>query len=173
MIILDTISITDLEKLRCWRNQPEIRRWCRQTGLIEEAQQKKWFERISTDPSIRMYSIVAHEIPFPANLDLIGVCGLTDITPVHNTAEFSIYIAENQRRGYATEALKQLLEIGFNELNLNRIWGETFEGNPGMKLYEKLGFQKEGKLRQTYWKDGAYQDSYIYSMLRGDFMTAQ
>ena len=166
---------TILEKgawlFRVWRNDTRINRWCRQYGLIDEISQGKWLNKIATDPSIMMYSIYT---PTDNQVDdyitLQGVCGFTGITPVHNSAEFSIYIdPDKHKMGYGKAALQTLLHHGFEDLNFNRIWGESFDKNPAMSLYDKLGFQKEGTLRETYYKEGQYWDSHIYSLIRSDW----
>lgn len=165
-VVLEPIRRKLADDLRLQRNKPEIRRWCRQVGLIEEAEQEAWADRLGKDPSIRMFAI-CDVLDLPT---VVGICGLTSILPVHNSAEFSIYIfTDCQRKGYARAALKTLIRHGFLELNLNRIWGETFEGNPGARLYEQLGFVKEGDLRETYYKDGKYINSSIWSILRKDY----
>jgi len=170
---LDTIRGYDVEYLRKCRNNPLVHNWCRQVGLIDTISQDSWMQRISDDIKIRMYTI-QHEKAFEdhgTSYHTIGLCGFTGITPTHNTAEFSIYIDPDcQKKGYATAALKTLIRHGFEDLNFNRIWGETFDANPGIKLYEKLGFKKEGTLRETYYKQGNYINSHIYSILKKDFI---
>jgi diamine N-acetyltransferase len=104
-------------------------------------------------------------------LDTVGICGLTSIDHVGRTAEFSILInSVFRRKGLAGKALKTLLWHGFSDLNLNLIWGETFVGNPAISLYERLGFTKEGTLRERYFKEGAYIDTHVYSIKRDEFI---
>jgi RimJ/RimL family protein N-acetyltransferase len=101
----------------------------------------------------------------------IGVCGLTDIDYIHRKAEFSIYVApEAQKHGHGENALRCLLDFGFKDLGLNRIWGETYEGNVGLKLYPKVGFVEEGHLRESYYKKGEFIDSYIFAILRDEWL---
>ena len=150
----------NLEKYREWRNDPAVSDWCRQTDFISQFGQEKWFEKVMQDGSVKTYEI-------RDEYTCVGVCGFTSITPVHNTAEFSIYISrELQRNGYGEAALRKLISHGFNDLNFNRIWGESFEGNPATGLYEKLGFTKEGTLREAYYKNGKYINSSIWSLLK-------
>jgi len=148
------------------RNSPEIRDWCRQTGLIDDNQQKNWLEKISEDPSIRMYAICLEN-------KVLGICGLTDIDHLNQRAEFSLYIfPAEQRKGYAKSALKALFDHGFSELNLNTIWGETFAGNPAMKLFQSIGMQMEGKRRNFYFKNGKFIDAFLVSITREEFQNA-
>ena len=162
------IFLTFIEKsvgvrLNGMRNLPAIRDWCRQTGLIDEFQQAKWLEKISIDPKIRMYSICRGD-------KVVGVCGLTDIDHLNQRAEFSLYIfPKQQKQGYAKVALHLLLAHGFGELNLRTIWGETFVGNPAMKLFQAMGFQLEGRRRNFYFKNGRFLDADLISMTREEF----
>lgn len=148
---------------RMWRNTLEVRSWCRQYTAIDENQHKKWLEKISFDPTIKMFGIAKDDIE-------IGVCGLTSINHVNQSAEFSLYIAPKyQRKGLGKLAMKALLTHGFNDFNLNRIWGETFFGNPALKMFSDLGMKTEGRMRETYFRDGKWIDSFIVSILRREF----
>lgn len=101
---------------------------------------------------------------------MVGVAGLTSLDSLNQTAEFSLYIApEYQQRGYGKAALKELVKVGFEDWNLYRIWGETFDGNPAAKMFESIGFRKEGTLRGTYYKEGRHINSHIYSITRPDY----
>ena len=150
-------------KAQDWRNDPEVRRWCRQTGLITEQHHNNWLKRIE-DPDLDMFGIYVNQ-----SYDAVGVCGLTGIDLVHSKAEFSLYIAPRYRgAGYASGALKTLLRYGFDELGLNIVWGEVLDPNPARALFEKLGFVKEGTLRDRYYKAGRFWDSHMISIKRSE-----
>lgn len=143
-----------------WRNMALVFKWCRQYTLVDEISHRRWLEAITTDPKIKMYGITADK-------EVVGVCGLTSIDRVNQNAEFSLYIAPNwQRRGYGKKALYTLVKHGFEDHNLHRIWGETFDGNPAAGMFEGLGFTKEGTLRESYFRSGRFIDSHIYAILR-------
>jgi len=148
---------------RRWRNQPEIYKWCRQRTLISQGAHEAWLQRIQSDSSIQMYGIYNDNAA-------IGVCGLTSLDYANRTAEFSLYIApEYHRKGYGREALVKLCKVGFEDMGLHRIWGETFEGNPAAKMFESIGFKKEGTLRGSNWKWGRHIDSHVYGLLANEF----
>jgi RimJ/RimL family protein N-acetyltransferase len=158
------------EQAREWRNNEKVRRWCRQDGLITKAQHADWLEKIHTDPSIEMFGIVEAFKDAPSDIKPVGVCGLTSIDMKNSKAEFSLYIApEHRGKGYGKLGLTLLLSHGFNGLGLGRIWGEVFDGNPAMVIFEELEFVREGLQRQTYWKGGKYIDTHIISILREEF----
>ena len=69
--------------------------------------------------------------------------------------------------GYAEESCQLLLDYGFKELCLNKVWTEIYEFDDKKKaLYGKFGFQQDGLLRQNYWYDGKWWDSRILSLLK-------
>jgi UDP-4-amino-4,6-dideoxy-N-acetyl-beta-L-altrosamine N-acetyltransferase len=162
---LTTLESEHLESARVWRNNEKIRKWCRQTDIISLFDQYNWYNRMRADSSIKMYVIETEK--GRSKFMPIGVCGLTSIDTHNRRAEFSLYIApEYQRQGHSKAALKTLLKHGFNNLNLNLIWGETFDGNPAAKMFEQLGFVKEGTRREFYFKEGRYIDAHLYSVKR-------
>ena len=158
------IEHENLEQLREWRNDPDIYKWCRQITLLSRQNQIDWFDYQSEAENILMFYIKSK-----TGLGL-GVCGLTSIDYICRRAEFSLYIQpEECGNGYGGEALTMLLNVAFNDLNLNLVWGESFEGNPAMKMFEKIGFKKEGIRRQFYYKDGKYVDAHLCSITRSEF----
>lgn len=167
-VSLRTIDLQDLPRLRKWRNSFAIWKWCRQNDLINTENHESWYKKQAVDKSVKMYGIVDphHEIPDR----LVGVCGLTDIDLINRRAEFSLYIdPTEQNKGYGSKALKTLFHHGFMNLGLNCIWGETFEGNPAGKMFEKIGMKVEGSRRDFYFREGKFIPAHLYSILRSDW----
>ncbi|WP_291634364.1 GNAT family protein, partial [Clostridium sp.] len=80
----------------------------------------------------------------------------------------------NRGRGYAKEALRLTIDFGFEELNLHRIELTVLEYNePAIKLYERLGFKREGVYREFIHRDGKRYDMYLYGMLRPEWDSMQ
>jgi RimJ/RimL family protein N-acetyltransferase len=164
-VLLGTIDTDHNELLRRWRNDYRVWRFCRQNNLISELAQESWYERQEKDPSIQMYMIKT------ASSQCVGVAGLTSIETINRRAEFSLYIApEYRRNGYATEALKTLVSHGMNNLGLYSIWGEAFDGNPSMKIFQALGLVKEGTKRSAYFRSGRFIDAHLYSIVFPDWL---
>lgn len=153
-----------------WRNDPRINAWTRQNGLISEADQSNWFKKIETDNTIQMFGVLACADPERPSAGIsVGTMGLTSISPIHGTAEFSLLIGpEYQNNGYGKAALIELLKYGFKHMRLNCIWGETFETNHALKMFLSLGMKEEGRLRSRYFKNGEYKDSIMVSILESE-----
>ncbi len=68
--------------------------------------------------------------------------------------------------GYATEAAEALLQFGFAELRLHRIWAEALAANENsIRVLEKLGMRQEGRLREKEFFKGRFWDTVIYGIL--------
>ena len=73
-------------------------------------------------------------------------------------------------RGIAITALRILLDYAFTVRNLERIYAEVYGFNQrSMRLMERVGFQKEGILRQHEIHNGARQDMHFFGMLKAEF----
>jgi len=151
--------------MRAWRNSYAVWKWCRQHDVISDQDHDRWLKRQSEDPSIRMYLVYADKLSTP-----VGVCGFTSIDYVNRRAEFSLYI-DPQKRGnaYGREALRTLVTHGFRNLGLNGIWGESFSGNPAIKMFKDIGFSEEGIRRAFYFRDGKFIDAHLISVLESEW----
>jgi len=166
-VFLTAVEKENLEQLREWRNDPELRRYFREYKELSSEMQKRWYEnRVLGDPDQ-----VNFEIHDKDSKKLIGHCGLYYIEWMHQHAEFGIYIGEEsfRSRGYGSDTLRTLVRYGFEQLNLNRIWCEVYDNNTSIEMYRHIGFKDEGILRQKVFKDGKYLDAYVLSMLREEY----
>jgi RimJ/RimL family protein N-acetyltransferase len=74
-----------------------------------------------------------------------------------------------RRKGFALETYEAMITFLFEELELNRLSLITLATNhSAVSLYEKLGFIKEGILRQAFYRGTEYVNGLIYSKLRND-----
>jgi ribosomal-protein-alanine N-acetyltransferase len=157
-------STEDIDTLFELRNNPLVWRWCRQRGPLHyDAHLLYWSNIMERDESSRFYLV--------KNMgNIIGCAGFTSINHINSRAEFSLYIDPSiQGVGLGEAALKTLFSFGFNMLNFNSIWGESYDENPAMKLFEKIGMKKEGIRRQFYFREGKYLDAHLYGILRSEF----
>ena len=99
-----------------------------------------------------------------------GVISLKDINWDSGVAELGYLIDETfQSKGVATEAVRQIVKIAFNEGNLNKIKATTIVQNvPSYRVLEKNSFKKEGVLRQEFLVQGKLHDVFLWSLLKSD-----
>lgn len=170
-VSLAPLDSTDMGWVREGRNDHNVWKWCRQHNFISDAEQIRWFNRQSEDPTIKMWKIVCQSDEKKAP---IGVCGLTSIDYVNRRGEFSLWIKPAlQGRGLGKVALSLLLEHGFSNFGLNLIWGESFAGNQAIRMFEALGFKRDGLRRAFYFRDGRFIDAHLYSILAEEFYASR
>ena len=150
--------------MKKWRNDKITRNHTREYRLLNMINQKHWFETIHKDnpPKFLMFGVT------DKRKKLVGVCGLTYIDWKNRHAEISniLSMVNWQRTKEAKNTLELLIDYGFNELNLHRLWVEIFDTIPeNVKLFERMKFVKEGKLRDKLWRNSKWHNSFIYSKL--------
>ena len=73
-------------------------------------------------------------------------------------------------QGYATEAGRALVDWSFENMNLHRMHSEADTRNLGSdRVLQKLGFQREGTLRENCIVNGVISDSWVYGLLRREW----
>jgi RimJ/RimL family protein N-acetyltransferase len=103
---------------------------------------------------------------------LIGYAGLTSISAANQSGEYFIFIGEKAQwgQGVGTAVTKQILDLAFTSLQLNRVMLTVSEGNTGgLRAYTKAGFLVEGRLRQAACRRGVFHDKIVMSVLKTDW----
>lgn len=97
---------------------------------------------------------------------ILGAIGLHDRDD--DKAELGYWMGKPfWNKGYITEAATALIDFGFNELQINKIYATYFLDNPASgRIMEKTGMEKEALLKQHLKKDGKYIDVMMYSILK-------
>lgn len=101
----------------------------------------------------------------------IGVCGLIGISWEHKNGELIYWIGKPYwGKGYTTEAARELVRFGFEDLGFERISVGCFTRNKASsRVIEKLGFKYEGCFRHEFLKEDEFLDVYHYAMLRAEY----
>ncbi len=112
-----------------------------------------------------VFAIVSAE-----NRSLMGAIVLT-IDRQHARAELGYWIGKPYwSQGYGTEAAREMLRFGFEDLKLNRVQSTVFPSNPASgKILIKVGMTLEGTLRNYVKKWGRSQDLEMYSILASEY----
>lgn len=101
----------------------------------------------------------------------VGWCGLTHWDSVHRSASLGYCLNEAAwGHGYATEAAHALLRWAFDTLDLNRVQAEADTRNAASaRVLEKIGFVREGTLREDCVVNGDVSDSWVFGLLRREW----
>ncbi len=158
----------DLSLIKDWRNkQMDI---LRQNQKLTNDDQDRYWERISFGNQERLLAIVDE------TGDLIGYGGLVHVDYVSQKGEISFLLdpklseSDEEFLGIFTGFVKHMLNVGFGDMNMNRVVTETYVFRKRIILaLEKIGFRKEGVLRENVYKKGHYYDSVLHAMLRREY----
>ena len=108
----------------------------------------------------------------------VGQCDMVHFDMLARTAEVGIALhPDAQGKGYGTDALRVLVRFGFERRNLRRLHLRVLASNTAaVASYRKVGFVEEGRLRESAWVSGGYQDEITMGLLRAEWnpgVTAQ
>jgi RimJ/RimL family protein N-acetyltransferase len=102
---------------------------------------------------------------------VIGTCTLFHLDTGNRRAEIGYALGrQHWGQGYMQEALGALLGFSFDTLNLHRIEADVDPGNASsIKTLERMGFRREGYLRERWLVGGGVQDALFYGLLRREW----
>lgn len=106
---------------------------------------------------------------------IMGKCALHAIDQSNRRAELGYALGTAyQGQGYMNEALNALLTYAFGEMNLHRVEADIDPRNTASaRTLERLGFQREGFLRERWIVSGEISDSALYGLLRHEWKSTQ
>lgn len=100
--------------------------------------------------------------------NLVGIIRLYAINKEHHFADIGFELNRNYwGKGIISECLQTVLHFLFTQIQFKRIEAQTFVGNDrSIKLLERLGFVREGRLQQNFLINSQYEDSYMYAKVK-------
>jgi RimJ/RimL family protein N-acetyltransferase len=137
-----------------------------------------WSERVRAEQFITACRQMAEEgtgarlaVARVSDGAFIGWCSLTRWNPDFRSASMGYCLDDAAwGHGYATEAARALLQWAFDTLDLNRVQAETDTRNAASaRVLEKLGFVREGTLREDCVVNGEVSDSWVYGLIRREW----
>ena len=167
LVRLRAYEKSDADALFRWFSDEEVTRWLGPPNFPSRTQQEKFIELAQASGEDAKYFAIE-------TLDgkLVGDTGLRFIDWKSRKAEFFITIGEKQfwDKGFGTDALRIVIRLAFEKMNLNRLWLTVLADNPrAIRCYEKCGFVREGLLRQESFVDGEYRDVHLMALLRENY----
>jgi len=99
--------------------------------------------------------------------EIYGAIGLSNHKNNKN-GEIGYWIGEDYwGKGYATEALRAIVDFAFSVKDYHKVWGRFFDSNPSSgKVMQKVGLVYEGLLKEHILKDGKYEDLILYGLIK-------
>lgn len=103
--------------------------------------------------------------------EIIGTVTLR-VDKANNRGELGYWMGRDfWGHGYATEAARRMVDFGFMELGLNRLWASAITRNKSsIRVLEKAGLRQEGILKQNRLLAGAYEDVAVFGLVKSDYL---
>lgn len=162
---LRAVERVDLPAFVKWINDPEVTQFLELSSPMSMEDEERWFANVVKSEE-KVFSIDTKEGK------LIGNVGVLRISWRDRSALIGIMIGEKEYwdQGYGTDAVETLLRYLFDELNMNRVYLIADERNArALRCYEKIGFTREGLLRENRFKNGRYTNDVEMSILRSEW----
>ncbi len=165
MVRLRSLEAGDIDAVHALISRMDVVRHMLLPLCSPEDSEKFLRDSLLESPSEPWRSIVRAISDLPRG-DLIGLCGLVILSGAEEGEIWYLVEPESWGKGIATEAAKHLLDYGFGELGLHRIWATCLPENPASaRVLEKAGMRKEGFLVKNLKIHGAWKNSFLYAML--------
>jgi len=167
-LVLRPITVEDLGFVYELFSRPETNRYSghEELGSLEEAEELYDKYMRPGPPSRFRVAVELKETGEP-----VGTLGLYSYSERDRRAELGYdLLEEHWGRGIMTEAVREVLSYGFEALGLNRVEATMDPLNTrSVRLVERLGFKREGHMRERYIYKGGRRDEIVYGLIRSDW----
>jgi ribosomal-protein-alanine N-acetyltransferase len=165
MVTLRSLASGDVDAVHALISRMDVVRHMRFSLCSTEESQKFLRDSLLESPSDPWRSIVRAISDSPRS-DLVGLCGVVILRGAEEGEIWYLVEPESWGKGIASQAVKHLLDFGFGELRLHRIWATCLPENPASaRVLEKVGMRKEGFLVKNLKIHGEWKSSFLYAML--------
>lgn len=165
-LVLREFSQDDIAEVVAYWSDPRYQRYYPEIPDIGQAvgELVRRFVAAQTEQPRRVRQLA---ITLKTDGRLIGNCGMRVNNPALREGNIGYELnPDHWGRGYATEAARAMLALGFDELRLHRIWAECVADNlASARVLEKLGMRREAHFHEHQWYRDRWWDTLIYAML--------
>lgn len=165
-IYLSPRNTEDLEKFTEWMNDFQITDYTGRSGMLVTLDSEKKYLEENSSPQATFVIVTLDKN------EMIGTVGLERINNIHRTATLGIFIGNKEywNNSYGTEAIRLILDYGFNYMNLHSVKLELMSFNErALKCYKKCGFKEAGRIRESRYINGKYYDTIFMDILKSEF----
>lgn len=167
---LRPLKADDLEPLHALLSDWNVVRTMLLPHCKTKEQTQKCLDDLMADSPGGAWQPVVRAIESQDTGDVIGLCG---IVILHGSEQGEIWYLvrpDHWGRGIAQQAARELLKIGFSEMNLHRIFATCLPKNPASaRVLERIGMRKEGLQLKNLKIHGAWHDCFLYAILREEW----
>src|SRR3989344_6144944 len=155
-LIIRPLKLGDVDHIMTWVNHPEVVKNLQHFNKkFTRKDEAEYVKKILKSKNDFVFSFFHHKTE-----EYIGQGGIHQISWDNKLGRLSIIIKRGYwNKGYAQEILPALVDYAFKKLKLHKVWLMHWKENKKAgHLYKKLGFIKEGILKDEYYWHGKYHD---------------
>lgn len=151
------VSMDDLTQLLDWRNAPKNREVMFHSERIQLSDHSAWLEKKLADPNSDLLIYQVGRAPL----------GFLQVSYSNHVAEWGFYTVPDAPKGTGTNMCTCLIDHIFLNANIVKIKAQVLSHNEAsLRLHQKLGFEKEGVLRNEHQVRGKLLDVYCFGLFR-------
>jgi RimJ/RimL family protein N-acetyltransferase len=168
---LRAVEREDLPRYVAWMADPAVSENLSSQLPMSLVHEERWFEENLKLP-VEQQALAVDAAAGRGKWVHIGGTGYHFVDKRNRLGECGLFIGERKlwHKGYGRDTLLALLRYGFDALNFNRVQLRVMAFNErAIRLYEKIGFIREGSMREAHFYRGRYWDMHLYAMLRREW----
>ena len=168
-LTLRTLIEADVADVLAVFSDPRVLRYWDGPLMTTHQDAMQYIERIHY--GFRRRELMQWGIADAATDAVIGTCTLAHLSITHERAEIGFALRQNRwGQGLGSEAVTAAIDFAFKELGLHRVEADVDPRNErSLRLLERLGFRREGYLRERYCMNGERQDAVMMAVLQSEW----
>jgi ribosomal-protein-alanine N-acetyltransferase len=165
---LRPLMLSDVDFVFQHFSDPEVTRYLLDEAPLQQREEAQQLIEFFTNPQ---QTSNRWGLWHKADARLIGTCGYHHWDKQRLRAEIGYDLSPTYwLQGLMAEAVRAALDYGFAQMKLHRVEALVYVGHPrSARVLEKLGFQREGTLRDYFTLNGQFYDHWMYSLLSGEW----
>ena len=166
LVRLEPLTQAVLEDYLVGIADPEVHRLTATHAEFDRAQVEQWLASRAEHHDRADWAVLRR-----SDGAFLGEAVLNDFDPDNASANYRVWLAgaETYGKGYGTEATRLVLDYALGVAGLHRVSLGVLDFNPrAQRVYEKCGFQLEGRLREAVRWEGQWHDELVMSVLSTD-----
>jgi len=171
-VLLRPLRTSDVEAIFTIFSNPKVMRYWSTPPLPDRNAAEMLTQEIIRD--VELGAMMKWGVARLSDDTVIATVTLFHVDLEQGRAELGYAMAqESWGQGYMAEALRSLVDYTFNTLNLRRLEADVDPRNgASIRTLERLGFQREGFLRERWHVAGEIQDALFYGLLKREWQNA-
>lgn len=156
LILRHTVD-TDIDMIVGWERDPD------NSPFVEPWEKQRHLSAIA-DADIEHLVVEVRKVP-------VGFGILAGLAGTHDSIELRRILIASKGKGYGRATMEAVMELAFEARGAHRFWLDVIDDNARARnLYESLGFQIEGRLRECYKVGDSYESLIVMSMLSREYL---